>query len=208
MRKRRGPSRGTAERRRAIVEAALACFTEVGFLDTTMQDIRRRSGASNGSIYHHFKSKEQLAAAVYLQGIADYQAGLGARLGRSASARAGVEAIVRYHLEWVAARADWARYLFRMRHAEFMALAEGSIAQANREFAGALGDFFHRHVETGALRRLPPELYLSLILGPCQELARLWLLEKRPIDLGRAAGELSAAAWQALRGRKTATARP
>ena len=73
--------KGTEERRREIIDAALACFTEAGFLATTMDDIRRRAEASNGSVYHHFKSKEQLAAAVYLTAISEYQVGLVKALG-------------------------------------------------------------------------------------------------------------------------------
>lgn len=202
MRKRRGPYRGTEQRRRAILDAALACFTDVGYLDTTMQDIRRRSGASNGSIYHHFQGKEQLAAALYLQGILDYQSGLKDELARHAGARQGVAALVRYHLYWVRDHPDWARFLLRMRHADFMALAEQAIAEANRELMAAMACFFRRHVAAGRLRYLLPELYLSIIVGPCQELARLWLLEKRHVDLDRLAEELGEAAWLSLRGRR------
>jgi AcrR family transcriptional regulator len=201
MRKHRGQYRGTEQRRRAILDAALACFTEVGYLDTTMEDIRRRSGASNGSIYHHFKGKEQLAAALYLEGIVDYQAGLKSELVRRAGARQGVAALVRYHLSWVRDHPDWARFLFRMRHADFMALAEQPIADANRELVTALTGFFRRHVAARRLRHLPPELYLSIVIGPCQELARYWL-EKRHVDLDRAAEELGEAAWQSLRARR------
>jgi AcrR family transcriptional regulator len=202
MRKHRGQYGGTEQRRRAILDATLACFTEVGYLDTTMEDIRRRSGASNGSIYHHFKGKEQLAAALYLQGIVDYQGGLKNELNRCTGAREGLAALVRYHLFWVRDHSDWARFLFRMRHADFMALAERPIADANRELVAVMKGFFQRHVAAGTLRHLPPELYMSIVLGPCQELARHWLLEKRNVDLDRAAEELGEAAWQSLRARR------
>ena len=63
-----GQSVGVASRRQAILDAALACFTNKGFTETTMEDIRIRSGASTGSIYHHFSNKEMLARALYLEG--------------------------------------------------------------------------------------------------------------------------------------------
>ena len=80
MRKYRTQYAGTESRRKQIILTALACFVEMGFVDTTMEDIRVRSKSSNGSIYHHFKSKDQLAAAVYLEGIIDYQEGMAAEL--------------------------------------------------------------------------------------------------------------------------------
>lgn len=199
MSKQRGQYRGTDKRRREIIDAALACFTELGFVDCTMADIRRKSGASNGSVYHHFKSKEQLAAAVYLTGVLEYQAGLLRELEGCRDARGGIHALVRFHLTWVRDHAEWARYLVRMRHADFMGDAESSISLANAGFSLALGPFFRRHVADGTLRRLPGELYLSLILGPAQELARHWMLAGKPVNFDLAIRELGDAAWLAVR---------
>ena len=58
----------TATRRKEILQAALSCFSEQGFDATTVEQIRHRSGASTGSIYHHFKNKAHIAAALYLEG--------------------------------------------------------------------------------------------------------------------------------------------
>ena len=54
----------TENRRRTILAAALACFAEHGYEATTLGQIRERSGASVGSIYHLFASKEEIAGAV------------------------------------------------------------------------------------------------------------------------------------------------
>ena len=181
------------------MNAALDCFVEMGYVDTTMEDIRVRSGASNGSIYHHFKSKDQLAAAVYIEGIRDYQAGLVAVLP-DLSARDGIYEIVRYHLGWVGGNRLWSRYLFSMRHADFMKSSENSISQHNAEFNDKLSVWFKKQVMAGKLRRLPREMYISLIWGPCQEYAKHWLAGNgNPDDLEFAAREIGKAAWQALR---------
>ncbi|UCD56034.1 MAG: TetR/AcrR family transcriptional regulator [Candidatus Hydrogenedentota bacterium] len=199
-RKPHGRHRSSSERRQRIVKAALACFVELGFANTTMEDIRRRSKASNGSIYHHFTSKELLAAAVYLQGLIDYQTGLLAELEHNPQAHAGVSAIVSYHLRWVTEHRDWARYLSEMRHAEFMVTAETAIAEQNRRFVKRLIGWLQPHIENGALRRLAPDLFISLIIGPCQEYARLWLIGRTLTGLSTAAEELGRAAWLAVCG--------
>jgi len=164
-----------------------------------MEDIRIQSGASTGSIYHHFKSKEQLAMAVYVQGILDYQEGMLETLEMAASARDGVWAIVSYHLNWVAAQADWSRYLFQMRNAGFMADAEQAISAANKKFAQGIGDFFRKPHIAGAVRSLPVELYIALILGPCQEYARQIVSRPCPVDPDTAISEIAEAAWRAIR---------
>ncbi|MFA6032838.1 MAG: TetR/AcrR family transcriptional regulator [Myxococcota bacterium] len=198
MRKQRTQYKGTEERRIQIVDAALACFTEMGFQNTIMEDIRLRSGASNGSIYHHFNSKEQLAATVYLQGIVEYQAEMVEELNKVSDAHEGIRTIIRHHVSWVCEHPDWARYLFRMRHADFMSHVEEAMTKANREYETTLGNFFRNHIESGTLRRLPKELFVSIIFGPCQELSRHWLSTKMPADIDNIVNELGEAAWRAL----------
>lgn len=50
----------TEDRRRAIIETALAVFREVGFERASMATISRRLGGSKGTLYSYFDSKEQL----------------------------------------------------------------------------------------------------------------------------------------------------
>lgn len=195
----RGQYRVTAGRRGEILNAALSCFNEAGFLHTTMEDICRRAKASNGSVYHHFANKERLAAEVYVAGLLDYQNGLVAALGSGDDAREGIRAIVRYHLSWVAAHEPWARYLSTMRHTEAVRLAADAIAAGNQAFVAALGAFFRRHQRAGTLRRLPPELCVALLLGPSQELTTHWLLRGKSVDLEGAIDALGEAAWRSLR---------
>lgn len=47
-----------AERRAAIVEAALEEFIARGFAATRLDDIAKRAGVAKGTIYLHFKDKD------------------------------------------------------------------------------------------------------------------------------------------------------
>jgi AcrR family transcriptional regulator len=49
-----------AERRQAIIEAALDEFIARGFTATRLDDIARRAGVAKGTIYLHFKDKESM----------------------------------------------------------------------------------------------------------------------------------------------------
>src|SRR5215469_828353 len=49
-----------AERRAAIVEAALEEFIARGFAATRLDDIAKRAGVAKGTIYLHFKDKESM----------------------------------------------------------------------------------------------------------------------------------------------------
>ena len=49
-----------AERRQAIIEAALDEFIARGFTATRLDDIAKRAGVAKGTIYLHFKDKESM----------------------------------------------------------------------------------------------------------------------------------------------------
>ena len=49
-----------AARRAQIIEAAISCFLEKGYTNTSMSDIIKASGLSSGSIDSHFSGKEDI----------------------------------------------------------------------------------------------------------------------------------------------------
>ena len=49
-----------AARRAQIIKAAISCFIEHGYINTSMSDIIKASGLSSGSIYSHFSGKEDI----------------------------------------------------------------------------------------------------------------------------------------------------
>ncbi len=48
-----------------ILATALAVFAEKGFAKASMNDVVRASGLSKGGVYWHFKSKDELIAAIF-----------------------------------------------------------------------------------------------------------------------------------------------
>ena len=190
----------TARRRAEILDAALACFTEKGFTATTMADVKHASGASIGSIYHHFASKEELAAALYVEGLRDYQEGVVAVLRENPGAEEGIRGMVRHHLRWVKSKPELARYLLSSREAEVVLATRGPLRELNRTFFGEVEGWLEPHREAARLRRLPFDVHHAILIGPAQELARLWLAGRTSTDLEFAARELATAAWNALKG--------
>jgi AcrR family transcriptional regulator len=186
------------DRRRAILDAALHCFVRQGYAATTIEDVLRGSGASVGSVYHHFGSKERIAAALYLEALRDYQAGFLAVLDAAADAERGIRAIPVYHLDWVGEHPDLARFLFAERPPEVEQASEIELREMNRATFGRVRAWLELEA-AGVLRPLPLPLVYVILLGPCQELSRHWLARRPGVDLKLARRELGEAAWAALR---------
>ena len=186
--------------RRAILKAALECFADRGFTETTLDDVRRRSGISIGSIYHHFGSKEQIGGALYLEGLRDYQQSTTSALRQSRDARSAIRGIVISHLEWVQTNPAWSEYLFENRRAKFVAAIEVQIKQLNqgtfREWTSLLDQYQRR----GEIMRLPLDVTVSILIGPAQQFARMWLGRRAGIDIAAATAPLADAAWRSIGG--------
>ncbi|MCQ1949942.1 TetR/AcrR family transcriptional regulator [Arthrobacter sp. zg-Y859] len=70
-------SRRTA-RREQIAAAAMRCFLDNGFSETSMADIIKESGLSAGSIYSHYASKADLMRSVAAELLEERTTGLAA----------------------------------------------------------------------------------------------------------------------------------
>jgi AcrR family transcriptional regulator len=185
-------------RRREILQASLASFEELGYEASTIEDIRRRSRASIGSIYHHFGGKAGIASALYAEGLADYQAGLLARMRRARSARALIKAVVRHHLDWAEANPAWARYLMGMRRLEAVAAIEVRLRELNQDFVREAVALIRPHMDRGEIAALRLEILLALLFGPAQEFLRLWFAERTDLGLRQARELLAEAAWKSV----------
>src|SRR5688572_14693933 len=105
----------TRARRAAVITAALDLVREVGAEGLTVEALRERSGASVGSIYHHFGSLEGVLGELYQEGLNDYREGLMAELTSARSARAKVRAFVAHYLRWSESNPAWAQFLLHGR---------------------------------------------------------------------------------------------
>jgi AcrR family transcriptional regulator len=182
-------------RRAAILEAALAAFVDKGLDGASIADVRRASGASVGSIYHHFGGKEGMVSALYLDALTDYQEGFRDALRDAPDARAGIEAAVAHHVRWVTARPAAARFLLMTREHESLAGARREVRRANRRFFAEVQGWLDPHVRAGTLRDLTLELFEALLLGPSQEYTRHWLADRAPTAPTEAESTLAEAAW-------------
>jgi AcrR family transcriptional regulator len=186
-------------RRREILQAALASFDELGYEASTIEDIRRRSRASIGSIYHHFGGKAGIASALYAEGLADYQTGLLARMRRARSARALAKGVVRHHFDWAEANPAWAQYLMGMRRLEAVAAIEVQLRDINRGFVREAVALIRPRMDKGEIAPLRLEILLASLFGPAQEFLRLWFSGRSDLGLRQARELLAEAAWKSVR---------
>ena len=114
-------------KREQILEAAKRLFTEKGFHSTPTSLIAKEAGVATGTLFHHFKSKDELIHALYMT---IYER-LAARQERNYNAKAPLKEKIRTlwmtDLEWGVSNVDDSLFLERfslLHHASEMTTQE------------------------------------------------------------------------------------
>lgn len=185
-----------------ILDAALACFVEAGYEQTTIARILERSGVSNGALFHQFPAKEAIADAVYVEAIASYQDGLRELLARPArSVRAAVRATIAHQIGWIENNVDRARFVYARGNLDWTSPGAAELGKLNREFADAYRAWMAPLMEDGQLRPVPMLVLTAVVTGPTHAIARRWLAGQVREPLHSYLSPLTDAATAALSGK-------
>jgi AcrR family transcriptional regulator len=143
-----------AERRTAIVQAAMDEFIARGFAATRLDDIAKRAGVAKGTIYLHFKDKESMFEELIRTAIVPFVGRLAAPLPAGGSVRDMVEALAKMFLQEVAGtrRGDLVRLI----------IAEGPRFPA-------IADFYYREVVSRGLAAMRALIQLAITRGEIRE---------------------------------------
>ena len=181
-----------------ILAAALPRFLAHGYAGASLEQVRRDAGVSNGSLYHHFPRRADLAAPLFTEGMRDCQQVVLQAVTADEPAERVVRAVVTELLRWVEEHADVARWIFSDLPDEVLLAAEPELSQTSRGYAVVVGDWLARQSRRGAVIEGSFAVRHALWLGPAQEFARHWLRGRSRQRPTEAATDLAEGAWRAL----------
>jgi AcrR family transcriptional regulator len=185
--------------RERLLEAATDLFAGEGYDAVGVEKLRARAGVSNGSFFHLFATKEDLAAELLVNCVVDYQAAIIDALSRCDDATTGVAAIVRTHIRWVMGNQSKARFMLDDARAAWFAKASERLKIHNTAFAAAIERWRAPLVARGLLRDVSVEVFLATLIGPANLICRSWITGRKVSAAPtRSENELVALAQQAL----------
>jgi len=176
-----------------LLEAAAQVFLEHGFSASSMDLVRQQAGVSNGSLYHHFPTKAQLADALYAHALRQFHAALMQPVLGRASAQTAVKGMVRAYIDWVMANPGVARLLHELKRNGELAGGPGEWEQANAEGFKLLRDWVERKTQAGEMRVVPFSAWMAIVFSPCISLTPQWL--NKPEVPAKVRSALEHAAW-------------
>lgn len=184
------------QRRTQILEAALSCFLEYGYAATSIADIRAKSGASTGSIYHFFDGKPALALALVERAVAGWSAASAAAQNPHATPEEAIRASVGGLVTWGLAHPAELRFMDELRTLQSTDPAFAPLLDAFGDGRGAASAAYDHWAAAGHVRPLPWPVAHALMLGPAYDFLRLTRVLPAPEN---AAELLATAAWHAVR---------
>ena len=168
-------SKAEATRTR-VIEAAARLFAERGLEAVSIQDIRDASGVSNGSIFHHFGSKNGVALQVYLaERRAYWDHAISALEAHPGDPVDALGAAARATLAYQEANPERHNFMIECASSTWTRAHAEPVQALNAAFTDRFLAWAAPHAAAGRLRPLHPELVAALVFGPSQWLARSWL---------------------------------
>jgi AcrR family transcriptional regulator len=166
------------DKRKAILDAALTLFTERGFHGTPTSLIAQEAGVATGTLFHYFKTKEELIESLYL----DIKKEAGTVLRDAGESqgdwREKLDNLIVEYAEWGLKNAQKIHFMQQFCYSPFISKAAHEEGVSNFLF---LIDQIALGIKEGAIRDYPPEIVLSIISSGLMTAINIAKCEKDPL---------------------------
>ncbi len=159
----RSTARSEAQRQRILREAA-SLFEVTGYHNTSMEDIASRMGLRKPTLYHYFKSKEEILFGIhdaFIDRLIDRQK---ARQAIAMDGRQQLLEIIMDMLQVIDEQRGEVRAFFEF-FRELSPDRRDSIARKRDEYEGFVEGVIRLGVETGEFRNVDPRLAALTLFG-------------------------------------------
>ncbi len=148
--------------REQIIVAALHLFTRRGYFNTSVPDMARTAQVSVGSIYHHFKDKEDVARALYLSLLEGTQAELSRIAVTHATAGGRCRAVIAMLFELTETSREAMDFMLYAKHREFLSDQRPVCSSLPFE---TMRDFVQQGMDQGEIQRMDVMVASASLFG-------------------------------------------
>jgi len=180
---------------KAMIErTALRLFVEQGVAETSIKEIAKAAGVSQGAMYNHYASKEELAWTLFARNFSELGHGLWQRAGEHAELEQKFRAMVAYVFERF--EQDWTlvSFVFFARHEHLRKVGRG---MGNPYVAFRM--VIARAIKRGEIPAQNVELATSLVTGAIIQVIDTKILGQMDAPLRSMTDAVAAACVRLLR---------
>jgi TetR/AcrR family transcriptional regulator, fatty acid metabolism regulator protein len=179
-----------ADKREAILRAAITVFAHNGYFNAKVADVAREAGVADGTVYLYFKSKEEILHSIFDRSVDTAIAEAKERLAAISDPREKLRQIARLHLERLGADRDLA-VVFQVELRGSTKFMEEFSAAGFAEYLTLIRTAFEEGQRAGVFRKdLNAKVVSKILFGALDEMATNWILSKRRYKLGPLADQV------------------
>ena len=177
-----------ADKRDAILRAAIETFAARGFFNAQVADVARGAGVAAGTVYLYFRGKDDLLISIFERTMKEAIAAGRESLAARTSPLDRLREIATLHLERLGRDRDLA-VVFQVELRQSTKFMERFSATYLREYIGIIRDVIAEGQAKGIFRKqVNPTLAAKMFFGALDEMATNWILSRRKYSLAAEAG--------------------
>jgi AcrR family transcriptional regulator len=184
------PRHRFTDTRHRIEAAAVRLFVEKGVAETTVRDIAQAVGVSEGALYRHFVSKEQLVWLLFERHYVEFGARLVGLAEAEASTRAKLAAMIQGFCHAHDENSALFRFMLFVQHGQLGKLSAASLTPVD-----AVRNVLLHGLASGDLPAQDVDVATALVFGVVLEPAQFAAYGRGPSQLRTVSERLVAAAW-------------
>jgi AcrR family transcriptional regulator len=176
-----------------IESAAIRLFVEKGVAETSIRDIARAVDISEGALYRHFESKDELTWALFERHYVTFAARLDALAQAEPTARGKLAAMIRGFCHAHDENPTLFRFLLFVQHGQLNKLAPGTPTPV-----GVVRTVLESGIASNEIPAQSPDIAAALVLGIVLQPVTFAAYGRLPGNMSSICDRLVIAAWAAV----------
>jgi len=179
-----------ADKREAILRAAIKVFAGKGYFNSKVADIAKEAGIADGTVYLYFKSKDEILHSFFDRAMEDFIAEGKKQLAEIEGAEEKLRRIAQLHLERLGADRELA-IVFQVELRGSTKFMQEFSAAGFAEYLDIIRETIVQGQKEGVFRDdLKPIVVAKILYGALDEMVTNWILSQKSYPLAPMADEV------------------
>ena len=179
-----------ADKREAILRAAIKVFAQKGYFNSKVADIAGAAGIADGTVYLYFKSKEEILHSIFDRTMEDFISEGKREIAEIKTPPGRLRRIAELHLEKLGADRDLA-VVFQIELRGSTKFMEEFSAAGFADYLKIIQQTIEEGQKTGVFRNdIKPVVGAKILYGALDEMVTNWILSKKSYSLKPMADEV------------------
>ena len=179
-----------ADKREAILRAAIKVFAQKGYFNSKVADIAGAAGIADGTVYLYFKSKDEILHSIFDRAMDDFISEGEREIAELEEPQEKLRRIAELHLEKLGADRDLA-IVFQIELRGSTKFMEEFSAAGFADYLKIIQQTIEDGQKSGVFRKdLKPVVGAKILYGALDEMVTNWILSKKSYALKPMANEV------------------